>query len=1567
MATTTADPHAYLLAAGAILPPGIEIRDAELDDLEARAYTHPALGAPMVRLSPAKVSRGIDIVMDLLGFDAVGDVTTLGSVRREKLGFPGWALVHDEKNARFALDVLSDLKKATRRIKNKPGYAKEAIDAIGAALSGSVPHFLPSFYEEAARAFIEFDNLKYAQQCFEAARRAEREYALEVDDELREQSFVDFALSGALSVKSLSSFADELVARGKDGLESYLRVCIRRTTGGVPPSPAMLKDLKRLAKSVKVDGDEVHVRFLDAILESPALATAATGFFKAAKKALARMAKRDPEARARILDLFPKWVSAADWMPILQACGALDAIVDPSTDGQSELSTAAWFSRALTRGDSPILRQLLVKAKARLIAEGEALVPAMGRWRGVNIAVAELCLEHGVPISFDRANGMLDFYGTIDDWAQATADEDLPHIAANEEYRKLFVEGCSRLSDYDLRRTANNLDGRPHFAEMLGEGLTRRLERLSSEAVPALKETLGFLGGLPADFWTRYPAARAALERVDVAASLAKSYQIGVFAELAWPKVAALQEREKVKITGFFDQAPHTVLFSDHRVVVLDEDDEVIFDHKAELEPGEKVNRAMWIGGDLCVGFADGFEQARYYWASAPEQRGTAESYGAPHIGHALEDGSLLLRGRPLKRGDSLRYGSYNTMWDGERHYTWHDGKVFEYDPGKGVVGEERGPEFLKNDGEAAWLGFVGRLDVPEGAPIRSRDGLIGVRHRRPGTGSRNEVEDIVGPVGWTQGSRPVAVFCLPGSDIPRVLAHGYPGHEIWCDGVMGSDDDDDYHRANATFPSMSLLRRYQPRDAQTSARLRTIEGAALESLIDRAATAKKAEARRGFTPAPEVKQELEKLFPELEDGKLKTVLLGIAHLAGKLEARRRSLAEKEPDEGESSFSLYAKRVPCDPSIAEALGSFALPVNSGAEPTLISEVDEMRKRFDDPGPDGFQTVVAWGKHSWQLGLGHGTACLYRYACARKGDNQAREGIEAWIRAHAAAGFEGEGAAKIRITFRRQNTQGINQDSYKPTWHVLGENAIFVWQLGYRENAWYTFVEHAPNGAFQVVDREDDDLSGPGLATTALIDEVVAHVAEHGPLPIEAAATRLSEATGLSPAEATLFACANWKGDGFGRVTKGHRAAGKFWDEDPFMQPYPTHTFRQLKMATAVWTKGDWKQLWDPDVLAKRLADAFFEAHPVLPALTADDDEGLETLPHQQREISWAVRAGLDPTDKRLRPTELFSDRKRFFDKNGYQFEGVGFSSAKHIIANLAHALYYAPLASGIVRALPTLWRTVRERQLHPAYFFALTGDYMRRDEPDEGVLQTLRAFGDDIPTSLWRGKRPTPDPKHPCGVPSGDERLIAHCGPNAYYVTLYAHTRALLQPDDPRLAVVSPEDVARASERLRCIFGEAGDGFIALAEELGGKQGRAGDPRVSAPEVVARAVQHLGISEDAATLYLIIAALPKPMDRTVRLLTGWSKKAHEAAGKALLDKELLLEAKRSGSGRSLFLPGAWLKAGAEAWKQGPMQAEPLGHGVLSRDPRAHYAAVFARIEGGDVPRFEEPPKRRGKA
>ncbi|MFD9649095.1 DNA-binding protein, partial [Streptomyces sp. NPDC059082] len=146
------------------------------------------------------------------------------------------------------------------------------------------------------------------------------------------------------------------------------------------------------------------------------------------------------------------------------------------------------------------------------------------------------------------------------------------------------------------------------------------------------------------------------------------------------------------------------------------------------------------------------------------------------------------------------------------------------------------------------------------------------------------------------------------------------------------------------------------------------------------------------------------------------------------------------------------------------------------------------------------------------------------------------------------------------------------------------------------------------------------------------------------------------------------------------------------------------------------------------------------------------------------------------------------------------------------------------------------------------------------------------------------------------------------------------------------------------------------------------------DPSRSVPELVAEVAGAHGLGADAATLYLMLLAMPDPTDRVTARWTGWKPARLKAARAELAGTELVVSAVRARAGRSLFLPGAWSEQTSpllpvEQWKL-PMYGAAAGTrpvlGVLvPTEPAAElFARAWRRVLDGDVPRFEELKVRR---
>lgn len=871
---------ATLLQAGALLPLGVTATDA--DTVAAHTYSHPALGFAVVQLTAEALQAGGDAEMAALGFAKQGRSAALGQVRRRAPGFPGWALVNDPPNARYALAVVQELKKAARRMVTKPGHAKDELVAIGQKLGRTTPHFLPSYWEECARQFAAAGNLTYAAQCFEKAREAERQYGLQVDEGARADAFLEFALAGALAAKSLSAYAKSLLesADKPKAYEAFLSLCVKRTHGGIAPWAGMAKDLRSLAKAAKLNADAEEVRMLAQILPAPAMARAPAEVWKTWKAPLATLAKQDPKAAHRLLDLWPEPESGGDeeafqqmWLQLLQNCGVGEWLL-ASPPGKP----AAWLARLLRwGGESPKLAcEWLQTLAPRLVQDALPLPvePGEDEWSlDLDAGFAEQALALGV--TFGGTNEHLSL--TLNHWAKAGAEAcDLPLLAADLRFGELLVDAVdSNIGDEEFESAAR---GKPSLRAAREAWLHQHLAELTTGALQACHEALETLEEKTSPaLYAEFPEALEKLRAASAAPLLQKVLRAGVFDELGWPAleeaVATLRGTGKnaaeVEASGAW---PWLVLHTDKKAVVLGAEG-LVYSHDLKVPKGARLFGFRYSAGQLLVVYRDTSYDGKGYWSGQPNKVLDVDDpydfrgFGRP--GAVLSDGAVCDGGKALRAGALPSHDRSEFSSDGQLFWKWDDGDREEavqetpgwrlLDPATGEMRERNTPDWLAIELPAGqrWGGESDQqlLPAPAGltaSPLGIHNGLVGLRvwetvPPRTGPNPRDEasVEHMVAEgidgrrcEGFVDREVPAALLRYPGSE--QVLAVlGDTSAAIWRGAgddavqLQSVDGDDERPTGTPLLPPVLFWHFFQPRDPKGSKVLRGLDLATAQALLD--------------------------------------------------------------------------------------------------------------------------------------------------------------------------------------------------------------------------------------------------------------------------------------------------------------------------------------------------------------------------------------------------------------------------------------------------------------------------------------------------------------------------------------------------------------------------------------------------------------------------------------------------------------------------------------------------------------------------------------------------------------
>jgi hypothetical protein len=1600
-----------LLRAGAVLPPGTEGAGENAVPLVARVYRHPGLDdRVVVRVVAEELRAAEDLAAGFLGLEPQGEPEVVGVGQRRSLGFPEWVLVRHPEDGHRALAVVPELERIARQAKTKPKAALDAYQELAGRLAASVPHFLPTFYEQAGRVFIGVENATYAGQMFSHARRTEAQFGLDVDEDRLDAVFLEFALAGALPVKVLSGYAKELAARlpADEALRRFTRLCLRRIAGGLPPSAQMAQDLRKLARAAKTDADATERAYLAELIALPATLRAATGWWRSHTPALAALGKDDSAVRATLLEILPEARDhdmAGVWLEILESSGATGELAGGTlrpADG-----VAGWLTRFLEFRDSPWGRTPRLPQLYALVERlGGPLrdeLSAAGRTMRApeEVDLLDLLLSMGVPVADPGDHHQL----WLERWADGEEQRDLVALEADGRFTASFRSAAYALSDNEgghhaLRLLAASPGGGPMLAEWVGEVARRS----SAAGLPDLPDAIRLLGWLPGEALTLAEEAVREAAALDVADVLARTLRAGLIDELGWPAwddaAATLVPRKDVDDIVVADAWPYAIVAGTAQVRVLGPEGAVLT-HDLRIPPQDTWSDPgfHYVDGELLVYWQSRARDNRLrgYWHTAPDRlldlegeggiRGVKLDYhrGGDPVSLALPGGGRTTGLGVLHRGDTSLPGERAMMSDGTSFWVWSwnrddraDVGWYEFDPVSGRLGRKGLPGFVTDAlrGAPAGSAYVseyesGRvLPAPSGAPTpvgTPVNGVFGWRVVRLPDGSIRG-EDAGGLSVTVPGDTeiPERALLFPGAEHARAVVRGsYRIDLVGSDGVrtatMATDrEPGPFGKGTIILPPVRYWTYFEPRDAEGSAVLRRIDGGTAASLL------KAAEAGDD-----ELAAQIRSLLPGVTDDALVAGIAGVTRFAATEQAMLRTVVARL---GEALSGGRRARGPAGPSdqvIGEALSGLAVSAGSSWQ---SGERDGAFRQIQAIGELLFTADVAAAATTLHLDLPELPGSALRWPLLL-------DHVPAVAFRAAAATIDAEHRTVLRALLAELHGRGLPLSAAPGRWRRmtlrLEERHMATQNGGWRSGSWLGSLPLG-RGAF-IAFVTMLEFSGSGVTWDALFHDPAGRFEVPRPYSVVSSSSiggdRQDGWAEAFLAELEARGPAPWRPEAaaeFARLTGVSR------------------TLASLVVAGM------------PDVESYQRNFLSKETRTTIDVKASEAWVARDQLRDLRDGVRQALISALLPAD----PARLWTDGPDVTAAAGVWNAMVGRQVAvpEWLLAEATRAVRTDWDAG---RARRALMDPASSRELSHDLAWVVLGDRVRpADGQDAGFDgDTLVAV---VSMAAWLAHRlPAGDPVRaalPAALAAVRERLAA---PGLMldldrYIDLPAYRKAagaatetgegflrygclilpthddrpapgirvgLLDGDDPYLrALLGMEEPFAAEIALRLARDPR---FEALLSGVEGAEWWPQDPARSVPNLVAEAATAYGIGADAAALYLMLLAMPDPTDRNVARWTGWKPARLKAARAELAATDLVIEAARRRAGRSLFLPGGWTEPAApslpvERWKLQMFPACP-GMPLVPLEPVAGlYARAWARIREGDLPRYEELKVRSGR-
>ncbi len=1602
-----------LLSFGALLAPGTKAGGAATDTISARSYEHQALGArPVVQLVGDTIAPGADVETGLLGF---GDAEVAGPVAvgvSRGLGFPASVLVHQPEHATVALAVVDDMKRAARRAKSKPGRAKEQFEAIAKRLTP--PILLPSFFEEAGRAFIAADSLPYAATMFEKGREVERTYNLKVDEVARRDAFLEFAFAGALTGKSLTNYATGLSAQLEPAaaLDAFIDLVSRRTLGGLPPMADAIKTARKMAKATERDVKEVEAELLTLLLEAPATDVAPMGFWKSARTALIRMAKADPAVNVALLARRPNPATSYDghfpdwWLELLDDSGALNLLAESDLAVAAEIDAAGWiatFSNHRARAgwrtvpESARLLRLL-EDLAPVIKTSDTKLAFVGARANYRAELTDLALELGLEVTDPKAVDRWTPSISLLDWVAVTdrGRRPLEHLAADERFAPLLDTAARSATTGGHGETLNQY---PHLQPSVAAAITAAVGEVDSGFLTQARAAIDSLRKIGSAAYAPFPQLIEQVERLDVSEALARQLRVGILDELGWPALEAAIEKLTPHATRYARYRTRTswpvLTLADELQAIAVGPDGIVAEHRFQPTAIERPNRQVdVVGDDFLVITSTYHGDAEGYWSSQPDDVFTTarpNQTNAPLTeGYALTvDQSLSTGGVAVRPGDRHPPGDAGPIIsDGQHQWTIASGRTtnnqrreyfVEFDPTAGTTGRPSVPTWFEESPGPGWVlapASCSLMPAPDSLS-ESRlgfastqqghaDGLVGHRvWRRP-------VEDRVA-TDWQidridgesihidalepSAGRPAAIITWPGDNTPRLILGTRslnlctPEGANFAKGGGAQRENDLPNRGTDLVAPLAFWHHLQPRDEAGSAILRSADAAMASTLLEPAVSALTTPQSDGTIDHSSIEAAAASIG--VTSDKLARGLAGVAVYAARIQqdlsALVRQLTSPEADD--------ARELP-DISVARCANGLAWlspdRVNRYTQSPALHSMLALQQRFvtDD------NRVAQLGTQAWTPGspspvwMIEGIGALAIRAASPVVADADRETLLHLLSVWSTTIFCQDPTSFFVGTIA-DGESGAGETTAAGTW-AIGTGGR---KAGFLERPSDPDTPIVPNN-LEVLDRRPVQMR---WGTPVEVAEFVAEIRANGPLEWSPdAAAELSRRTGLNSAEAALV----WAGCpdfGFKSVLDADQrkvlglsskaAAGAAHALIARCDPAEVRAvYSQVGLDAATMRQPLGQGPDDDDSPVARLATAWIEQFGRAVAIDPEAIAEATKLKLDDPAESLTVLANPREHPALAAPAEHGVEVGR---RNRLQVVGSPELIPRTITTWLAYvhwAFVHRPVGDSLHQGVPTLIALLRERMTDPGRLLWLGS---RRVQPD---------FPHSMVTSLGQPYGPLDGLEGWISADTGD--FIAACNLGEKYLDI----EYVIRPSRWDAIIAEHELPSRGPLMTALALLDSLDEFVDRATATPVPEGGyEANPQLSNPKLVAEVAGDRGLDEDAAALYLQYLALLTPTDARIKQWNAWKPVAFKAAGAALLEAGLVVEAKRARAGRKLFLPGEWTAAKApetpvETWKlslhrittpddvDDRIAGTPMKRWLERRPPHLAFADAWQRVQ-----------------